>query len=292
MKPQPNQQQDNESDKKKVGYNETLSQKGRASVAASAVLILSSLGFVQLSQLPFIGAALKPSEGSPLTCLLSISAFYFWYRFSTYKRVAELDSKTDELSLKYAKIYLRWKARRYIKKAERYLLSNGSITGFESEGISPAENAMAGYTNGKPKWSNYHLKTWKVNDDGLFNKFRWASEEDQFVYAEFSQNDVEIEFSSSYTLIQGQLGIEDSAISSGTLYHSFKLPISNYRRLESVCKQLAKLRLPDFLETMFPTLLFTAAMLIALLCPSSAHPTPKVPIVCQEAAKSMINACS
>ncbi|MEL4294132.1 hypothetical protein [Shewanella xiamenensis] len=283
-----NPPQNNDTEKKNVGYNDALSDKGRASVVASSILILSSMSFIKLSQLPFIGTALEATEGAPLRVLLFISALYFWYRFCTYKRVVDLDSKSNDLSIEYAKKYLIWKSKRYISDAKRYVLSYGNLKGFGEENLSPAEHAMV--CGQQEFWSNFHLRSWNAKKFG-FHEFRWLDDENMFVFNECSHGKVDLKFESSYVLMQENPKTKKLILSSNIMTHKLCLSISHYRKLEIICKYIAKLRLPDFLEKVFPTVLFILAVIIATFYPPLSA-SVKAPNACQTAIITASKVCT
>ncbi|QYK07248.1 hypothetical protein [Shewanella zhangzhouensis] len=277
------QQQGTEADQKKVGYNETLSQKGRASVAASTVLILSSLGFVHLTQLPFIGSALKPSEGIPLALMLSFAAFYYWYRFSSYKRVTELDSMAEELSQKYMRLYLQLKVNRIIAKAHRHILRHGSLGGFDIYLRSPAYDANQ--RDSGRFWSPFHLKFWAACP-GQFGGFTWPIPLTWGLLGYMPNESWPLDFQSEYRFADSE-GYECIFV----MDHSIHMSMKKWRRMKIICQLLASVRLPDFLEKTFPTILLIVALALALPTLFDSPPI-KPKTTCEEAASTMIKACS
>lgn len=242
--------------KQSVAYNEVLSQKGRVSITASAVLILSALGYIELSKLPFFGAALEPSDGGPIIGLLAIAALYSWYRFSAYKQIVILDSKMGLLSVEYAKMFLRWRCGRVIRKAFAHAIQHGNLDTFPDEDRTPADDINEDWPEhtGDSYWPIYWLRYWSLDHSSL-DDFAWHTERELAFRGDVSHE--EIRFSSHYVFAN------ETGRSSSSMHHVWMMPMHQYTRLERVCKLLARLRLPDFLEVTFPTALFVSAMCVA-----------------------------
>ncbi|EKO3476851.1 hypothetical protein NSB40_001186 [Vibrio fluvialis] len=242
----------NQESKQKTNNSNAI---GKHLVIASSLLILNNLGMIKLTSLPFIGAGLVASEHSITICIMLVS-IYYCYKFWVYRK-EESDfsySRIDELAEIYInKIYFNRYKRHFENIPNRIIRYEDAD--FDGISINPVLEII------NDKHSNYTRF-----DIAEFNLVRVEFDDNKriesgLIYTHKEHYNIFMYFNVAYVLYNNN---NNSSSTSSVNLHR-ETSYKEYKKYYKLAKILANLRLPDFIESLFPYLMFSLSIFITLI---------------------------
>ncbi|EHR5761917.1 hypothetical protein AB0656_000523 [Vibrio parahaemolyticus] len=232
--------------------NEPIAKSGRALVISSSVLFLHQIEILKLDKLPFVGASINGDKDT-IGILILLVTTYFLYKFFVYTiSNEEYYSRRDELLKFYLAQYFSRLGKKLAKEVKLAVLS-----GHDKYLDCVLDQLLIPIKSSKPKYAwitRYHLTS-----------FRFSSasdpEEDFNAYERCKSKNltnVNITYLFHYTFSESK---EDGGYNSSSTSLTYPIPAKEYIRIYQTCAIKSYFSLPDFLEQVFPYIIYAGALL-------------------------------
>ncbi|RCW26278.1 hypothetical protein [Vibrio diabolicus] len=232
--------------------NEPIAKSGRALVISSSVLFLHQIEILKLDKLPFVGASINGDKDSIGFLILMVTT-YFLYKFFVYTTSnEEYYSRRDELLNFYLAQYFSNLGRKFAKEVKRAVLS-----GHDKYLDYALDELLIPIKSSKPKYAwitRYHLTSFR------FSAASHPEEECNTYERCKSRNltNASIVYQFHYTFSESK---EDGNYNSSSTSLIYPIPAKDYIRIYQACAIKSYFSLPDFLEQVFPYVIYAGALL-------------------------------
>ncbi|HHX8665507.1 TPA: hypothetical protein ACVO38_000242 [Vibrio alginolyticus] len=235
--------------------NESIAKSGRALVISSSVLVLHQTEILKLDKLPFVGASINGDKDT-IGCLIFLVSTYFLYKLFVYMTSnEEYYSRRDELLAFNLSKYFSRLGEKIAKEVKRAVLSGDDryIDTRLEHLLVPIKSLHPQY-----EWiTRYHLSSFT---------FGAASdpEKDLNAYERCKSKNltsVNIYYQFNYSFSESKNGSYNSSSTSLT----YEVSAKDYIRIYRICAIKSYFSLPDFLEQVFPYVVYLGAFLFYFL---------------------------
>lgn len=244
----------NDDDKTEVSGKKSRNSNaiGKNLVIVSSLLILHNLGMIKLTSLPFIGAGLVASDYSITICIVLVS-IYYCYKFWVYRKDESEFSRSNELSEIYINKIYYYRYKRALESIPRRLAqyNDTDVKGFS---IEPVLSIFDEYES--------HYTRFDIAEFTLFNvEFdRIDKIKNDLIYSNKDTYKVTMFFRVPYVLYNKH----DNSMSNSSVTFIRHVPFKEFDKYYKLARVLSKLRLPDFIESLFPYFMFFISMVVTI----------------------------
>ncbi|HBC3459569.1 hypothetical protein EM59_020415 [Vibrio parahaemolyticus] len=232
--------------------NEPIAKSGRALVISSSVLFLHQIEILKLDKLPFVGASINGDKDT-IGILIFLVTTYFLYKFFVYTiSNEEYYSRRDEL--------LKFNLSKYFSRLGKKLaqgVKHAVLSGHDKYLDIAIDKLLIPIKSHDPKYTwitRYHLSSFTFSaasdPEADFNAYERCK----------SKNlaSVKINYRFHYTFSESK---EDGGYNSSSTSLTYPIPAKDYIRIYQTCALKSYFSLPDFLEQVFPYIIYAGALL-------------------------------